>query len=355
VLLALLVAPSAPGAQEEAWVVRLGAHPRAQEAVRRQVEVFSAQMREVFALWLSRSSRYLPMMKRILAEEGLPEDLAYLALIESGFSPYAYSRSGAAGPWQFMPYTARKYGLRVDFWVDERRDPEKSTRAAAAYLRDLYEMFDSWALAIAAYNSGEGALRRALRRAGARGYWDLMGSRFIKAETLQFVPKFLAARRIALEPERYGFEGIRYEEEFLYDSVLLQGPIDLAVAARLAGTTEETLRLLNPELRRWCTPPSRKSYRLRLPRGSMIRFLQGLRELSPRERFPLWSYRVRKGDTLWEIARRLGLPERLLRELNGLRRGSHLRVGQRLLVPPKGRFIPRRSDHLLLRKDPFAS
>ncbi|MFC1769437.1 lytic transglycosylase domain-containing protein [Nitrospirota bacterium] len=185
--------------------------PSAIRAVELHIKALSERIPDRFAIYLGRSTRYLPMMKNILREEGVPEDMAYLPLIESGFNNKAYSRSRASGQWQFIRGTGKRYGLKINFWVDERRDPVKSTRAAARYLRDLHDMFDSWSLAMAGYNAGENRIKRALKRTEGKDFWSLVSTNYIRRETKNYVPKFIAARLIAVEPEDYGFSNIGKE------------------------------------------------------------------------------------------------------------------------------------------------
>jgi hypothetical protein len=191
----------------------------ARRSVERNIKVLSQDIRGRFTIWLARSGRYVRMMKSILREEGIPEDMVWLSLIESGFNTRAYSRRRAAGPWQFIEGTGKRYGLTINWWVDERRDPVKSTRAAARYLRDLHEMFGSWSLAMASYNAGENKIKRAIRRTGSKDYWRLLKTSHIRQETKNYVPKFIAARLIAVNPEQYGFGDIKYHDGFTYDEV----------------------------------------------------------------------------------------------------------------------------------------
>jgi membrane-bound lytic murein transglycosylase D len=281
-------------------------------------------------------------MKKILVEHNIPQDMVFLSMIESGFNTNAFSRAKAVGPWQFIEGTARRYGLKVDWWVDERRDPVKSTEAAASYLTDLYSMFGRWGLAMAAYNAGEGAIKRTMDRIKATDFWDLLYARRITRETKDYVPKFLAARIIANEPGVYGFEGIKYDDNLAYDEVVLYEPLDLNVAAGCAGVPVQTLKELNPELTRWCTPPNVQSYVLKIPKDSLMDFLGKLEELSPQEKFPVKQYVVRRGENLRKIARRFGIPIKVLAEMNDLRsvrkRIPSVKPGQKLYIPPTGAY-----------------
>jgi membrane-bound lytic murein transglycosylase D len=323
---------------KEPFVSRLKNSPLAEDAISKNIKVFTEDLRAHFAKWLSRYGRYNELIRGILADRNVPEEFVILAMIESGFSPYAYSRAKAVGPWQFISGTAKRYGLKMNSWVDERRDPIKSTYAAASYLGDLHRMFGSWGLAMAAYNAGEGAIKRALDRSGGGGYWDLHQVERIKPETKNYVPKFIAATMIVNSPQAYGFEPSE-AENFLYDEVPLREPLDLYVAAKLAGTSFETLKELNPELTRWCTPPNVNSYILRVPRGTREAFEAKLKKLSPEEKFPVRIYKARKKDTLYKIAKRLKLPPALIAEMNDMKLSrKSLKAGQRLYVPLQGRY-----------------
>jgi membrane-bound lytic murein transglycosylase D len=235
-------------------------------AVQAFIERFTGTNRDVVELWLNRSSRYLSMIRDVLRNQGLPEDLAFVAMIESGYNPLAVSRAGAKGMWQFMAGTARRYGLRVDQWVDERLDPEKSTAAAAKYLRDLYQQFGSWALAKAAYNAGEVKIIRAMRVAGSTDFWALARTRLLRQETREFVPAIHAATVIGRDPQRFGFTPNEYTPVFV-DKVTVPASTNLKTLATGAGLSDNTLRTLNPVLVRGTTPPG-GSYELKVPAGS---------------------------------------------------------------------------------------
>ena len=231
------------------------------------LDYYQYEAQQSLSTYLKRSTKYIDQMRVILVKHGLPKDLVYLALIESGFNPFAYSRAHAMGPWQFLAGTARIYGLRRNTWIDERRDPIKSTEAAAKYMKDLYEVFDDWYLVLAAYNSGQYRVLKAMREARSGDYWDLD----LPAQTEDFVPRFLAAAIIAKNPEKYGFN-LEYEEPVDHEVVLVAGQTDLKIAAACMGFDVELLRELNPELRRSFTPPNEKAYPLRIPRGTKERF-----------------------------------------------------------------------------------
>jgi membrane-bound lytic murein transglycosylase D len=243
-------------------------------------------------------------MKDILKEKNMPEDLVFLPMVESGFNPRAYSSARAAGPWQFIAGTAKRYGLVIDWWRDERKDPVKSTVAAADYLKDLYGMFGSWSLALAAYNAGEGRIAKALRRTDSDNLWSLLDTTQIRQETKDYVPRYIAATIIANTPEDYGFRDLSYHEPFEYDEVILYTPVDLEVIAKCAGTGVDEIRELNPELRRWSTPPNLSEYTLRLPVGTADAFIENLSDMPDDKLFSYDSYTVKKNETLKKIDRK---------------------------------------------------
>lgn len=292
--------------------------------------------RDRFGRYLSRSGRYELRMKELLREEKVPEDLFYLAMIESGFSTFALSRARALGPWQFIRSTGRHYGLRQNWWIDERKDFEKSTRSAARYLKNLYQEFGDWYLAMAAYNAGEGRIRRAIREAGSDDFWTISapGTRYLKRETQDYVPRVMAAAILAKMPNTFGFRHIQAEEPLLSDTVQVKGPMDLNVAARLVNASIGDLVLLNPELNQTATPPG--EYTLRIPVGSRQQFDLAYAALPPEQRrVTVASHRVRRGETLSLIARKYHISVDHLMVANNLnsRQARHLRVGKSLTIP----------------------
>ena len=299
------------------------------------IRYFQTRGRSKFELYLSRSGKYTEMMRGILVRYGLPEDLVYLALIESGFSPKAYSVAKAAGPWQFIAETGRRYGLRIDWWADERRDAEKSTHAAASYLKDLYGMFESWPLAAAAYNAGEGKINRAVTRYKSDDYAELIRYRYLKQETKDYVPKMLAALAIAKEPEKYGFGDVQYESPLDLRTVEVPGGTDLAVVAEILDVPYDTLRDWNPELRRFCTPPDRERYELRLSGEAALLAGERMEEIRNRAKITFLQHNVRKGETLQGLSGKYGASPAVLKELNGLKRDSLSRTS-RLVIPVTG-------------------
>lgn len=253
-----------PQTREQADPFRVS-HPRVEDYVDR----FQTDLRGFFSGALSRSGKYVPRMISILEKEGVPTELVYLPLIESGYRTRAVSPAGAVGPWQFIPGTGRRYGLRIDSYVDERRDPVKSTRAAARYLRDLHDMFGDWHLSLAAYNTGEGRISRILNSGLADDFWEMRDNGYLYRETQEYVPEFLAAVQIAENPEAHGFESPEMEN-VQYDIVALKSSMQLATIARLAGTSADEIRDLNPALHRGMVPP--QGYSVRLPKGSKDMF-----------------------------------------------------------------------------------
>jgi membrane-bound lytic murein transglycosylase D len=312
------------------------------ETVERHLRFFNTSIRDRFEQWLMRLSRYRPYIEAIFAEFNLPSDLIYLSLVESGFNPYAYSRAKATGPWQFIKSTGKLYGLRIDDYVDERRDPIKSTVAAARYLRDLYDLFGAWPLAMAAYNAGEGKVLRALEKVQGETFWDISNTKLLRQETKQYVPRIMAATIIAHNPERYGFP-VEAVAPHQFEEVVVNRPLHFRAIAHHAGIPYEELRLLNPELRRDATPPDDRAYHLKVPVGTAEKVMRVLDHI-PTYKFPplrpqvkqakttppRW-YRVRAGDSLEKISKRFRIPINTLKARNNLSRSS-LKVGDLLLL-----------------------
>jgi len=298
------------------------------------IDYFSGRAKATFTLWLERSGRYLPMMRGIFAEQGLPKDLAYLAMVESGFNDKAYSWAHAVGPWQFIESTGKRYGLSNNWWADERRDPEKATRAAARFLADLYDQFDGdWYLAVASYNAGPGKLRNAIKRYKTRDFWELCRGRYLQTETKNYVPKLLAALLIAKQPAKYGFTELEYHEPLLYETVTLPSSTDIEVIARLSDVDYRAIKTLNPELKRWCTPPGIKNYPIRLPVGSDDTFLARYAELPERQRANYVRHKVQSGDTLLALSKRYGVRVEDIKSLNRIHNTRAIQIGTNLIVP----------------------
>ena len=295
--------------------------------------------RAVVEGWLARSGRYLPMILDIFRQKGLPEDLVFTVMIESGFNPVAVSQAGAKGLWQFMAPTARLYGLRVDGWLDERLDPEKSTVAAANYLRDLYAQFGSWDLAQAAYNTGDGKVQQVIDRTGSRDFWKLHKSPLLPDETKNFVPAIHAATLIGRQPERYGFSVVP-EDPLRYEQVTVPKGSRLARLAALSGVPARELESLNPELRQKQTPPD-GPYELKVPLGTTTAVREAVeidasavRKAAPAPRPGV--HVVQAGDTVWRIAKRYGVSAKQLVAWNGLDRPDRIFPGERLRIGALG-------------------
>ena len=297
------------------------------------IECFQTTARERFATWLGRSQKYIPLMKNVFKSHGLPEDLVYIAFIESGFDPYAYSRSKASGPWQFIYWTGKRYGLRVNWWVDERRDPEKSTLAAAKYLKDLHERFECWYLAAAGYNAGEYKIIKAVKRHRTADFWKLAESRYLKRETKNYVPQMIAAALIAKDPKRYGFTDIEYEEPLRYEKVKVPELTGLFLVAKACETSFQEIKNLNPELQRGVTPPNEDAYEIKIPFGKKDFFLKNFEVLQPDEKFQFKTHLVKTGETLSGIARLYRVDLEPFFELNHLKRTSRISKGMTLLIP----------------------
>ncbi|MBN1290210.1 MAG: LysM peptidoglycan-binding domain-containing protein [Candidatus Latescibacteria bacterium] len=301
------------------------------EQVKKAIYFFQTNRRDEMAKWLRRSGKYLPLIKEILAEEGVPQDIAYLSMVESGLNPNAYSRARAVGLWQFMYSTGRLYGLKRDEWIDERRDPEKSTRAAAKHLNDLYKMYKDWFLAMAAYNCGPGRVTRQVTRTPDIEYWDMS----LPRETQGYVPFFMAALVIAKEPDLFGFENVEYEPPYEYETVEVHPYTSLGIAAKSAGVTIDELRNLNAELIKDHAPAGQKKYSLKIPKGTKSKFLVEYAKHQPEKYTPprVSTYYVKGGDTLSNIARKFGVSVTNLKNANNLKNVHQLNVGQRLRIP----------------------
>ncbi len=298
------------------------------DKVEKSIRYFQVDNRKAFARWLDRSGRYREMMQGILRQYGLPEDLIYLALIESGFNPQAYSWAHASGPWQFISSTGKLYGLTYDWWLDERCDPVKSTHAAAKYLRTLYDEFGDWRLALAGYNCGEVRVRRAIASAGTRDFWKLQ----LPRQTRNYVPLFMAATIIAKSPEQYGFT-VQPEPPLSYDEVKINDCTDLKVVARCCHSSVDEIKALNPELRRWCTPPNHKGYGLKIPSGTRDTFLANYALVPESEKVSWQRHKIQRGETLSKIARSYGTSVRAITDANSLRSSHRIVAGKYLLIP----------------------
>ena len=301
------------------------------ERVQFWIDFFTRRQRDVFEAGLVRSGRYMELFREIFAGEGLPLDLIYMAHVESGYKTTAYSHARARGIFQFIAGTGRRYGLRIDYWVDERLDPERSARAAVSYLKDLHAEFGDWHLALAAYNAGEGKIRRALARSAHDDFWSISRTSSIRRETKNYVPAILAAVMISKNPGQYGFE-FEADPPTAYDSVEIEGAADLQVLARCAGTDLDTMKRLNPALRRYQTPPHATTV-VRVPPGSAERTLAELQQVPVHERVLYARHRVRGGDTLAALARNYGVSVSAIQQANKMGRRTTIHVGDELIIP----------------------
>ena len=303
------------------------------ERVLKYVELFQGRLREFLAGGLQRGSKYLPMVQSVFRAEGVPLDLAYVPLIESAFKPTALSRASARGMWQFMRGTAGDFGLKHDWYIDERADPEKATRAAARYFKQLYGMFSDWHLAMASYNGGPGRVQRAMKSAGVADFWQLTeNERYLPRETREYVPMILAAVIIAKNPTQYGFEAATIEA-LAYDKVEVPTAVDLRRVAEWTGASIDEIQALNPELRRWTTPLRFARYEVKVPAGTGSQLSAKLAAAGPGELTALKFHSVRRRESLALIAKKLGVSRADLAEANGISQRSAVHAGQRLLIP----------------------
>ena len=299
------------------------------DRVKKSIVYFQTVAKSAFTKYLQRSQKYTPMMTRILREEGVPDDLIYLSLVESGYNAHAYSWARAMGLWQFISSTGRMYGLDRSWWYDERKDPEKSTRAAAKYLKFLYEQFGAWDLAMAAYNGGPGRISRTIKKQKTRDFWKLR----LKRETMDYVPLIMAAAIISKNPAKYGFKDIEMEPEVVWDEVIIDKCLELKVVAKEIGCSHEDLQYLNPELLRRYTPPNMKGYKLKLPVGTKEKFLAAYDAMpSPKE--TSWvQHKIKRGEAISTIAAKYGVSQYAILEANNLSRRSKIYAGKTLIVP----------------------
>lgn len=301
------------------------------EYVERAISFFMNRGREHFERWLYLSGKYFPTMKKIFQEEGVPEELVYLSMAESGLRPDAQSWARAVGLWQFMKATGSLYGLHVTFWYDERRDFEKSTRAAARHMKDLYADLSDWNLVLASYNAGAGRVYRGIRKSGKLDFWDMR--KYLPRQTRNYIPQYIAVARMAMEPEKYGFN-VQPADPLLYDIVLIDDCVDFKVLANCAETNVETLRELNPELLRLHTPPHVTGYRFRIPLGKKSAFEKHYAEIPSDQKKQWKNHVVAKGQTsLAKIASKYGISAAVLREINNIKSTRPLKVGSVIWIP----------------------
>jgi membrane-bound lytic murein transglycosylase D len=298
------------------------------------IELFQGNLREFISEGLQRGAKYMPMIQEEFREQGLPLDLAYIPLIESAFKNTARSRVKAQGMWQFMSYTGRDHGLTLNWYVDERSDPEKATKAAAQYLKTLGKMFgNDWHLAMASYNGGPGRVQRAIKRSGKDDFWTLTAtSRYLPRETREYVPMILAAIVIAKNPSQYGFS-VEPEMPLAYEKVQVSDPVDLRLVAEWTNAPIDDIEGLNPELRRWTTPVRSPKYEIKVPVGTGDAFRARLAE-TPAESLNAFQWHsVKRGETLLSISRKLKVRQADLAEANSLTLRSRVQPGQQLIIP----------------------
>jgi len=296
------------------------------------INYFSTRGRAILENALIRSGRYDQMMRRTLKEEGVPQDLIYLAQAESGFHPLALSRAGARGIWQFMASRARGYGLQRNLWVDDRQDPEKATRAAARHLKDLYQQFGDWYLAMAAYNSGPGTVQSAVKRTGYADFWELYRRNVLPRETRNYVPIIVAVTIMAKNPAQYGLDHLEKETPLPYDTVAIDYPVDLRLVAECVDASPSELQDLNPSLLRMTTPRG-DEFQLRLPVGTKDKFETAIAAIPPDMRV-WWRYhKVQPGDTLSAIARIYRSTPKVIASANHLEDDQNLVPDSKLAIP----------------------
>lgn len=336
--------PDAPAVDIEAAAsIDIPEHRTINSAVR----LFSVDMKDSIQTSLLRSAKYKNLIDKALAEQKLPKGLAYLPVIESAYMTTLTSRAGAHGMWQFMPDTAREYGLRVDWWVDERADPERSTRAAAAYLKDLHRTFDDWSLALAAYNCGPGRVKRTLQEAGATTFWELLDSGLLPKETRGYVPTFWATLLIASDPDTYGFE-LGKARDLDAQHVDVRGPVSLAYIAETIGVDEGVLKDMNPALRRGVVPPGRAA--VRVPSKHAETLVARADALGDEDAYVKYcKFTLRDGDTIKKLARKIGAKPETLLAMNNLDGNDRVKAGKSIYLPVRAREL----SALLSQSDSF--
>lgn len=299
------------------------------------IKYFLGRGKKHFIRYTERAGRYAPVLGKILENSGLPRDLIFLAMAESGFHNNAKSWAKAVGPWQFMPFTGRKYGLQIDWYLDERRDPLKATIAAAKYLSDLYDLFGSWELAAAAYNAGEGKISRAIRRYRTRNFWELRRGRYLRRETKNYVPKIMALAIIGKNLESFGFTDVKFERPLDFDEITVSGNTDLYQVGEVLDVDFTMLKKLNPELMRWVTPLAHETYKLRVPVGKRQIYEQCCAHLNLLAKdFQEYTVPARQRITLRQVGRKFRIKyTSVLEQLNGISAQMALSRGTKIILP----------------------
>lgn len=305
------------------------------DAVKKWIDYFLTRGRGFFERYSQRAGRYAPLMSKILEEHNMPKDLIFLAMAESGFQSKAKSWAAAVGPWQFMPFTGKRYGLKIDWYVDERRDPIKSSAAAAKYLKKLYSDFESWELAAAAYNAGEGKMGRAIKRYNTENFWQLRDGRYLKPETKNYVPKIMALAIIGKNLKSFGFEDIEFYEPLDYEEISVEGGTDIFKLASVLEIEADDIYYLNPEILRWFTPPGEEKYSLRIPVGMKAKW-EACCQFASYYASDFQKYRVQSSrSTLSDVARKFKIKDiDVLTWLNSdLSKNGKLKSGQEVVLP----------------------
>jgi len=307
------------------------------KATKKWIKYFTGRGRGLYSRYAKRAGRYAPVLSKILNDQGLPRDLIYLSMAESGFQNHARSWAKAVGPWQFMPYTGKKFGLAVEFFLDERRDPLKASVAASRYLRVLYDRFGSWELAMSSYNAGEGKIARAIRRYHTKNFWEIRKGRYLKPETKNYVPKIMALAIIGKNLPAFGFTGIEYDHPLDFEELQVKGNVDLYSMAKVLDMEFAALKKYNPELIRWQTPPSKAEYVLRVPVGKKILWDQ-LVDKTVVKANNYKAYQLKGYANLKQVGRKFKVPNKVLAMLNDMPLNKKL-------FPKTAVYLPFRMDH----------
>lgn len=311
-------------------------------ATKKWINYFTGRGRKHFQKYAERAGKYAPVLSKILNDQGLPRDLIYLSMAESGFSNSARSWAKAVGPWQFMPYTGRRYGLEVDFFIDERRDPLKATVAASMYLRDLYDRFGAWELAMAGYNAGEGKISRAIRRYKTKNFWKIRRGRYLKAETKNYVPKIMALAIIGKNLSSFGFNEVEFEKALDFEEITVKGNTDLYKVADALGVDFESMKKYNPEILRWQVAPHLSQYNLRVPVGKKTVWHK-VADKEFVQATDYMPYQLRGYATLRHVSRKFKVPADVLSDLNGIGEKKRLYPKTVVLLPFRKTHQPRKN------------